>query len=92
MSCSSKVGLYGLTATLSGFAFSSSGCFPFQLTLSEGGIAGALSHRAFLDLDFLVAGCKRERESDQAGEVDACCEAVAAFGDGGLARILVGEV
>ncbi len=90
MSCSSKVGLSRSTAFLTGFAFYSSGCFPFPLTLSEGGIAGALSHRAFLDLDFLAAGCKRERESDLAGEVDAC-EAVATFGEGGLARILVGE-
>ncbi len=59
--------------------------------LSEGGIAGALSHRAFLDLDFLAAGCKREGESDLAGEVAVCSEAVATFGDVGLAKILVRE-
>ncbi len=91
MSCSQKVGLFRSNAFLTGFVFSSRGCFPFPLTLSEGGIAGALSHRAFLDLDFLAAGCKREGESDLAGGIDASCEAVATFVGAGLAKILVGE-
>jgi hypothetical protein len=73
-----KAGLYRATAALPCFAFSASGCFSFPFTLSEEGIAGALSHRAFLDLDFLAAGCKREGESDLVGEVDVW-KAVAAF-------------
>jgi hypothetical protein len=39
--------------------------------LSEEGVAGALSHLAFLDLDFLAAGCKREEESDLVGDAEA---------------------
>jgi hypothetical protein len=73
-----KVGLYRETAALPCFAFSARGCLSFPLTLSDGGIAGALSHRAFLDLDFLATGCKREGESDLAGEVEVW-EVVAAF-------------
>ncbi len=79
VSCSMKVGLCRATAALPCPAFSRSSCFSFPFTLSEVGIAGALSHRAFLDLDFLAVGCKREGESDLVGEVDVC-EAVAAFG------------
>jgi hypothetical protein len=45
--------------------------FSFSFTLSEEGMAGALSHLAFLDLDFFPADSKREGESDLVGDADA---------------------